>query len=188
MHTYTNTNTVYCRLMRKYKINTQRCLRLAQAYKIKTKNKVESGRNTLFCPQRGIQCTLYISKDSNWFQSYHYCFLYFFLCQAILEATADRLYTHMCSLQNHIHTYTRAHTQLQVRTGMSVFGFQRWKFSLSPLPEKKAAALLCSASNYWEMSVIHNLLCLKKICFWYSNPSAPSAPAWSCVGSVVACF
>lgn len=115
-------------------------------------------------------------------------FIFFLVLGNLGSYCKSFVHTHMCSLQNQIHTHTRAHTHLQVRTGMSVFGFQRWKFSFSPLPEKKAAALLCSASNYWEMSVIHNLLCLKKICFWYSNPSAPSVPAWSCVESVVACF
>lgn len=71
---------------------------------------------------------------------------------------------------------------------MSVFGFWRWKFSSSPLPEKKAVLLLCSAPDYWEMSVVHNLFCLKNKCFWYSNTSAPSAPAWSCAESIAACF
>lgn len=189
MHTYTSTNTVYCRLMRKYKINTHRCLRLARAYKIKT--KMRWNLEEILCSvYRELWNALCISQKTDWFQSYHYCFFFFFSCVRqfwkLLQIICT--HTHMCSLQNQIHTHTRAHMHLQVRTGMSVFGFQRWKFSFSPLPEKKAAALLCSASNYWEMSVIHNLLCLKKICFWYSNPSAPSAPAWSCVESVVACF
>lgn len=109
---HTNTNTVYCRLMRKYKINTHRCLRLARAYKIKT--KMRWNLEEILCSvYREVQNALCTSQKTDWFQSYHYCFFYFFfLCQAILEATANHLYTHTCAafITRYIHTHVRTRT------------------------------------------------------------------------------
>lgn len=111
MHTYTNMNTVYCRLMRKYKINTHRCLRLARAYKIKT--KMRWNLEEILCSvYREVQNALCTSQKTDWFQSYHYCFFYFFSCVRQSWKLLQIICTHTRAAfrTRYIHTHVRTCT------------------------------------------------------------------------------
>lgn len=145
MHTYTSTNTVYCRLMRKYKINTHRCLRLARAYKIKT--KMRWNLEEILCSvYRELWNALCISQKTDWFQSYHYCFFFFFSCVRqfwkLLQIICT--HTHVQSSEPDTSTHTCAHAPASQNRHVCIwFSEVEVQFLSIAWEESSSTALFC---------------------------------------------